>query len=692
MLTFEEAKFIIDGKFKKGATPTDVMQWVDISEFDSQATATGVENYLLSRSGNAHKPKKETIADLNALPMIVVNNRNTKDITADAIVALAKKNEPPTMFRRGSLPVRIATDERETPYIEVMSEAAIRGRLDRVATYVKHVKIPNQQDDQGNDLYRIVPTQVPLDVVRDVASLPEFNLPPLANITEIPTLRPDGSILSTPGYDKVSGLFYVPAHDFVIPKISENPTEEEIRDAVNLINEVYINFPFDSQASRANFIAATATPIYKPMIDGSVPLHITDKPQAGTGAGLATQALCMTVTGRDPAMFGAPKDEDEWSKVIFAAVKAGQQIIVFDNCDGVLYSSNLARLITAKTIGGRILGQSQNAIIPNNSIIFSNGNNVTLDGDLQRRSYLSRMETEADRPWERECNFLHSPLIPWVKANQGRIVAAYLIIAKAWIAAGKPTDNSLSRLGGFEEWQRVIGGVLKNAGFEGFLGNRETVYQISDTGAQQWETFTEALLSVFPKDFIVADIASLIFPKKDTEITPQGSDLNNALPDIVDKDPRKFSKSLGHAINKKKDVKWHNGLVIVKPETPPRHHAVVWKITHWRQDGNPKMLSANSPPPDSQGSFGELETLVTHGKISNSNSYIENGKVNPLNSPSGTKTGELVKNAPQRLEILDSCPDCGSEKIGFWDDGAAGYNFCLDCFPQFYVPEVGGES
>ena len=98
MLTFEEAKFIIDGKFKKGATPTDVMQWVDISEFDSQATATGVENYLLSRSGNAHKPKKETIADLNALPMIVVNNRNTKDITADAIVALAKKNNPRPCF------------------------------------------------------------------------------------------------------------------------------------------------------------------------------------------------------------------------------------------------------------------------------------------------------------------------------------------------------------------------------------------------------------------------------------------------------------------------------------------------------------------------------------------------------------------------------------------------------------------
>jgi hypothetical protein len=303
------------------------------------------------------------------------------------------------------------------------------------------------------------------------------------------------------------------------------------------------------------------------------------------------------------------------------------------------------------------------------------------------------METQADRPWERECNFLHSPLIPWVKANQGRIVGAYLTIAKAWIAVGKPVDGSLSRLGGFEEWQTMIGGVLKNAGIEGFLGNRETVYQQSDTGAQQWETFTEALLSVFPKNFIVAEVGNLVFPKKDTEITPEGADLNNALPDIVDKDPRKFNKSLGHALNKKKDVKWHNGLMITKPEMPPRHHAVVWKIARWRENGNEKVsLNANSPPPDSQGSYWELETLVTHGKISNSNSYIESGKVNPLNSPSGTKTGELVKNAPQRLETRDPCPRCGSENIGFWDDGAAGYNFCLDCNPDFYVPEVGGES
>jgi hypothetical protein len=48
--------------------------------------------------------------------------------------------------------------------------------------------------------------------------------------------------------------------------------------------------------------------------------------------------------------------------------------------------------------------------------------------------------------------------------------------------------------------------------------------------------------------------------------------------------------------------------------------------------------------------------------------------------------------SPKRLNTIDFCSDCGSENIGFWDDGAAGYNFCLSCFPQFYVPEVGGEN
>jgi len=54
----------------------------------------------------------------------------------------------------------------------------------------------------------------------------------------------------------VSKLYYVPSRNLIVPKIPENPTTEEVRETVNLINEVYINFPFDSPASRTNAIAA----------------------------------------------------------------------------------------------------------------------------------------------------------------------------------------------------------------------------------------------------------------------------------------------------------------------------------------------------------------------------------------------------------------------------------------------------
>jgi hypothetical protein len=44
--------------------------------------------------------------------------------------------------------------------------------------------------------------------------------------------------------------------------------------------------------------------------------------------------------------------------------------------------------------------------------------------------------------------------------------------------------------------------------------------------------------------------------------------------------------------------------------------------------------------------------------------------------------------APEKLENMEPCPVCGSENIGFWDDGAAGYYYCLDCFEKLNNEEV----
>ena len=71
------------------------------------------------------------------------------------------------------------------------------------------------------------------------------------------------------------------------------------------------------------------------------------------------------------------------------------------------------------------------------------------------------------------------------------------------------------------------------------------------------------------------------------------------------------------------------------------------------------------------------------GKYKNSNSYIDTGKTNSQNSPSGTEKGELAKNTPKRLETLDDiCPICGGNYLAPWPDNTPGY-YCKDCHPNF---------
>jgi putative DNA primase/helicase len=70
--------------------------------------------------------------------------------------------------------------------------------------------------------------------------------------------------------------------------------------------------------------------------------------------------------------------------------------------------------------------------------------------------------------------------------HRSELVWAALTLVAAWLAAGRPTSSV--RLGSYESWSDVIGGILGNAGIDGFLGNLEDFYGASDSE-------TEALMS-----------------------------------------------------------------------------------------------------------------------------------------------------------------------------------------------------
>ena len=71
------------------------------------------------------------------------------------------------------------------------------------------------------------PVDPPVRLCRSVlAAAPWPQLPALAGIIEVPTVRPDGSLLTRPGYDKATGLLFDPGYTH-FPPIPTSPTREQ---------------------------------------------------------------------------------------------------------------------------------------------------------------------------------------------------------------------------------------------------------------------------------------------------------------------------------------------------------------------------------------------------------------------------------------------------------------------------------
>ena len=66
----------------------------------------------------------------------------------------------------------------------------------------------------------------------------------------------------------------------------------------------------------------------------------------------------------------------------------------------------------------------------------------------------------------------HPDLRTCIKENRGAIIWAALVLVQNWMSKGrsKPSEK-VQRLGGFENWSEVVGGILETAGYAGFLSN-----------------------------------------------------------------------------------------------------------------------------------------------------------------------------------------------------------------------------
>jgi len=478
---------------------------------------------------------------------IVITHRHFQDLTALTMPELVKRNDPPHIFVRSGNLVRIRKDEYGIMQIELLTEASLLGEVGRCAHYLKETK------SKG-----LVDSNPPPNLIKDILNLtawPEF--PPLRALIASPVIRPDGTVLTTPGYDSATGLYYTGSMEMAL-QVTESPTHDEAVKAADYLREELLgDFPFKDDASRANALGALLTPITMPLINGNVPLGLFDKPQAGTGASLLTEIIAEITTGNAASMQTAPGTDEEWRKAITAVLTQGPQIVVIDNVTNILRSAKLSQMLTARTWSDRMLGKTKMLSLPQTAAWFATGNNIQLGGDLARRSYWIRLDAEMPRPWLR-VGFRHADIKAWTRNNREMLLSKLITMVRAWVVAGQPGSKDLLKIGSFESWSRVIGGILTFAGVKGFLGNGAELYDSADQEISQWDLFLEQWQLLHRDDKITA-------AQLKTELTDFQSiykPFQNEMPEEVIKATDKTTRgavALGHTLRRHSDHVFPSG-------------------------------------------------------------------------------------------------------------------------------------
>jgi hypothetical protein len=417
-------------------------------------------------------------------PTIQGNKRQLRDVTADGLRAVLARNDPPAVFVRGRLLTRLKDRVADDPPIlEPLTDDALRGVLARVADWT-HVR--NTQHGEVEE-----PAPPPMNAVKDLATLPDWpGVPSLTAVVETPVFARDGTLVDFPGYCSAARLWYSPAPDLVVPPVSAAPTAVEVDRARHLIvTELFGDFPFADDASRAHAVAALLLPFVRPMIDGPTPLHLLDAPVEGTGKTLLASAISVVSTGRDVEAIAEAKDDEEWRKRITAVLAEGPTIVLLDNINRVLDAGALAAALTARVWKDRLLGVSKTARLPVTCVWLASGNNTRLSRELIRRTLFCRLDAKTDAPWLR-AEFRHPDLLAWAKANRGELVWAALTLARAWLAAGRPPGTA--RLGMYESWAATVGGILDVTGVPGLLANAKEFRAARADQVGEWRAFIAA--------------------------------------------------------------------------------------------------------------------------------------------------------------------------------------------------------
>lgn len=401
--------------------------------------------------------------------------------------AMRLVNDPPYLFQRGGEPLRLEQDDAAYPVARTLTSEKMRYELAHAARWTRY----------GHD------TAPAMSLVNTVLSVPELPLPVLRRIVQVPVFAEDGTLKTDPGYHPASRTFYAPVPGLRCLTVPETPSALDVQTATQTLDTMLQDFPFEAAADRAHAFALFLLTFCREMIAGPTPLHVIEASIARTGKSLLSELLTEPVCGNARTSLTEIEHSEELRKALFMAIYENHPIVRVDNLNHFLNSGVFASYLTDSVASGRPPYGKGNLALPIRCIWIVTGNNVQMSEELAGRAACRvRLVPDTDSPAERQ-GFAIPDIRRWARENRARLIWAGHTMIRHWIAQGRPAYTG-KVIGSYEDWSRVVGGILQAAGVEGFLANYGEFQTTANDEKLAWRAFTEKWFDRFGEEEVLA--------------------------------------------------------------------------------------------------------------------------------------------------------------------------------------------
>jgi putative DNA primase/helicase len=366
---------------------------------------------------------------------------------AERIEAIATATNLP-IYSHGEALCRPVTEHRKRHDGQVVTAAALRNyNVASLRRALDHAMEFSKFDARRRTFVLCEP---PADVINMVLAGEQRQVfPPIRGIIGTPIIRPNRTIIATPGYDAETGYFLVDAPR--MPEIPAAPTKSDAERALAVLADLISEFPFVDDVSKSVAYSGLITPLVRAACD-VVPGHLFTAPKPGSGKSLLVDTAAAIATGERAYAILAHRNQEEQDKQLTGALLEARQIIALDNLTGDIESAVLAQVTERELVSVRPLGTSRTVSVTNAFNVYLTGNNVTIGGDNTRRLLNGRIDPQVENPLDR--SFAKSNPVERVFAARGEFVAACLTIVLAYIAQGCPCG--LRPIPSYGPWSELV--------------------------------------------------------------------------------------------------------------------------------------------------------------------------------------------------------------------------------------------